>query len=88
MYLFRAEGIGKRFGAHRVLSAAAFWGEAGKIITLMGRMRVVFPDPLRPMRVTILPASPQKAAAESTRCAPNRFPIPSARKRYISGRGV
>jgi len=36
-YVFRAEGIGKRFGDHRVLTAASFWAEAGKVVTLMGR---------------------------------------------------
>lgn len=36
-YVFRAEGIGKRFGDRQVLTAASFWGEAGKIVTLMGR---------------------------------------------------
>ncbi len=36
-YVFRAEGVGKRFGDREVLRAASFWGEAGKIVTLMGR---------------------------------------------------
>ena len=36
-YVFRAEGIGKRFGDRQILTAASFWGEAGKIVTLMGR---------------------------------------------------
>jgi ABC-type multidrug transport system ATPase subunit len=36
-YVFRAEGIGKRFGDRQVLTAASFWAEAGKIVTLMGR---------------------------------------------------
>ncbi|HKJ02518.1 MAG TPA: ATP-binding cassette domain-containing protein, partial [Longimicrobiales bacterium] len=36
-YVFRAEGIGKRFGDRHVLTAASLWGEAGKIVTLMGR---------------------------------------------------
>lgn len=36
-YVFRAEGIGKRFGDRQVLTAASFWGEAGKVVTLMGR---------------------------------------------------
>ena len=36
-YVFRAEGVGKRFGDRQVLTAASFWAEAGKIVTLMGR---------------------------------------------------
>ncbi len=36
-YLLSAEGIGKSFFRHEVLKSAALWGEAGRVVTLMGR---------------------------------------------------